>query len=215
MFLTWNGSKDHLRTLLDISSNEQQQQHGHIQITPCIANKVHFLNVELCHDNGLLHTKVYHDPATDEYELPSKFEYGTNKLSKLIQAALIYGVRCSSIEADFHDEVRHIRSCHLLRGFSAPFFKESMIEFYMQFDVGKISNGVFIVPYKDLRQRVLEYHQQQLVLKKQRQNESQNNILRIPYPSHWDSQLVADIKRNIQEMIKNCFGTIETQSNAM
>lgn len=190
-----------------------KQQHEHIQTISSIGQKIHFLNVELSHDHGILHTKVYHDPATDEYELPNKFDYGKNNSSKLLQAALNYAVRCCSTEADFHDEGRHIRDCHLLRGFSKQFIRQNMIEFYEQFDVGKMCNEVFTVPYDDLRQRVLEHHQQQLTMKKQRQLERQH-MLRIPYPSHWNIQLVNEIKNNLQEFIKSCFGDTETSFNA-
>ena len=209
MFLTWNESKDQLCTMLNIPSNEQQYEH--IQIISSIGQKVHFLNVELSHDKGILRTKVYHNLGTDEHELPDKFEYGENKPSKLIQAAVIDAVRCCSAEDDFHEELRHLRHCHLLRGFSAQFVRQNMIEFFVQFHVGKMCNGVITVPYDDLRQRVLEHHQQQLTMKKQRQIE-QENILRLPYPSHLDAQLASDIKRNIQELMKNVFGS-ETESN--
>ncbi|CAF1322746.1 unnamed protein product [Adineta steineri] len=209
LFLTWNGSKDELSTLLNISDNKQ---HEHIQINPFIGKKVHFHNVELSHNNGILHTKIYRDPTTDEYEVPNKFQYGTNKESKLIEAALIYAIRCSSIEADFHDEIRHIRKCYLSCDFSTEFVRQNMIEFFQKFDIGKICNGKVTVPYNDLRQRVLEYYQEQLTLKKQRQIEKQN-ILHILYPSHWNSQMVTDIKNNLQEVIKHCVGDNEAQSS--
>ena len=168
-----------------------EQQHEPIQMISSIGKKVHFLDVELSHDNGILHTKLYQDPVMDEYQLPMKFDFGNKNSAKLLQAALNYAVRCSSTEADFHQEGRHIRGCHLLRGFPTQFIRQGMIEFYVQFDVGRMCNGVFTVPYDDLRKRVLEHRQQQLTMKKQRQTERQH-ILHFLYPSHWDAQLVND-----------------------
>ena len=169
--------------------------------------------MELSHDNGILHTKLYHDPVMDEYELPKKFDFGNKNLSKLLQAPMNYAVRCSSTEADFHQEGRHIRDCHLLREFPTQFIRQGMIEFYVQFDVGRMCNGVFTVPYDDLRKRILEHHQQQLTMKKQRQIERQH-ILRFPYPSHWDAQLVNEIKSYVRALLKGCFGMTETQVDA-
>ena len=128
MFITWNGSKKELRSLFVPANNESRAR---MSITPSIGKCVRLLNVELRHDKGVLRTKVYHDPATNEYELPDKFEYQTRarRPSKLLHAALVHAVRCCSTEASFHEEMRHLRLCHLLLGFSLEFIRECMIQF--------------------------------------------------------------------------------------
>ena len=156
----------------------------------------------------MLRTKVYHDPATDEYELPDKFEYRTraHQPSKLLHAALIHAVRCCSTEADFHEEMRHLRRCHILRGFSPEFVRECMIKFFVQFDVGEVRHGKVIVPYGNLKQRILDHHQQQITLKEQQQQAERTNIRRIRYPKSWDAEVVAHIKTTYVKILKECLG---------
>ena len=205
MFLTWNGSKNQLRSLFDTSKDEPQTR---TTIVSSIGKRVHLLTTELRQDQGVLRTKVYHDPATDEYELPDKFEYRTRarQPSKLLHAALIRAVRCCSTEADFQEEMRHLRHCHILRGFSPEFVRECMIKFFVQFDVGVVRNGKVIVPYGNLRQRILDHHQQQVTLKEQHQQAERTNIRRITYPKSWDADLVALIKSTYVNILKDCIG---------
>ncbi|CAF4755972.1 unnamed protein product, partial [Rotaria sp. Silwood2] len=45
-----------------------------IQLKPFIGTSFHFLDVELSHDQGHLHTRIYHDPVMDQYQLPNQFQ---------------------------------------------------------------------------------------------------------------------------------------------
>ena len=205
MFLTWNGSKNQLRSLFDSSKNEP---HTRTTILSSIGKRVHLLTTELRQDQGVLRTKVYHDPATDEYELPDKFEYRTRarQPSKLLHAALIRAVRCCSTEADFQEEMRHLRHCHILRGFSPEFVRECMIKFFVQFDVAEIHHGKVVMPYGKLRQRVLDHHQQQQVALKMQRQAERTNVRRIRYPKSWDANVVALVKSTYVNILKDCIG---------
>ena len=160
MFLTLNGSRNQLRSLFDSSKNESRTR---INIMSSIGKRIYLLDVELRHDKGVLRTIVYHDTATDEFELPDKLEYQTRarQPSKLLHAALINAVRCCSTEADFYEEMRRLRLCHILRSFSPEFVRECMIHFFVQFDVAGVRYGKVIMHYDNLRQRVLDRHHQQ------------------------------------------------------
>ena len=204
MLLTWNGSKTQLRSLFDSSKDELQTRTT--TILSSIGKSVHLLTTELRQDKGVLRTKVYHDPATDEYELPDKFEYRTRarEPSKLLHAALIRAVRCCSAEAGFQEEMRHLQHCHILRGFSPEFVRECMIKFFVQFDVAEIHHEKVVMPYGKLRQRVFDHHQQ-VILKMQRQAE-RTNVRRIRYPKSWDANRVALIKSTYVNILKECIG---------
>ena len=157
LLLTWNGSIDQLRSLFNTP----------IRISPSMGTTVHFLDVELSHVNGVLHTKLHRDPVTNESELRDRFAYQTGNLSRLFQAAFIDAVCCHSTEIDFHQEVRYVTHTYVSAGFSTASIKQCIQQFDRQFDVGEMRHGMRVVPYDKLRQRVFEHHQQQQVLKKE------------------------------------------------
>ena len=157
LFLTWNGSIDQLCSLLDAP----------IRISPSMGTTVHFLDVELSHVNGVLHTKLHRDPVTKESELRCRLAYQTDHLSRLFQAAFIDTVCGNSAEIDFHQEARYITQTYVSAGFSTASIKQCIQQFHRQFDVGEMRDGTRVVPYDKLRQCVLKHHQQQQVLKKE------------------------------------------------
>jgi hypothetical protein len=169
-----------------------------------IGTTVHLLDLELGHNKDQLLTKIYRDPKIDEYELPNKFEYHTNQPSRLLKAALKHAVQCCSNETDFHNKHIHLRLAHVIRGFSSEFFDQHITEFYNEFGIETKSNHFLchIIPYKTLRQRVLDNYEQQMELEKQQQNEKQK-IIRVPYPSDWDAQMALNIKNDLLNILIN------------
>ena len=157
LFLTWNGSIGQLCSLFDTP----------IRISPSMGTTVHFLDVELSHVNGVLHTKLHRDPVTNESELRDKFAHRTDNPWRLFQAAFIDAVCCNSAEIDFHQEARYITQTYVSAGFSTASVQQCIQQFNRQFDVGEMRDGIRVVPYQKLRQCVLEYHQQQQALKKE------------------------------------------------
>lgn len=137
---------------------------------------VHFLDVELAHDNGVLRTKLHRDPVTNESELRDTFASRTGNPSSLFQAAFIDAVCCNSTEIDFHQEARYITHTYVSAGFSTASIKQCIEQFNRQFDVGEMRDGIRVVPYDKLRQCVFEHHHQQQALKKQHQTERENMI---------------------------------------
>jgi hypothetical protein len=136
---------------------------------------VHFVDVELSHVNGVLHTKLHRDPVTNESELRYRLAYQTGNLSRLFQATFIDTVCCNSAEIDFHQEARYITQTYVSAGFSTASIKQCIQQLRRQFDVVEMRDGIRVVPYDKLRQCVFEYHQQQQVLKKQRHTARENN----------------------------------------
>ena len=136
---------------------------------------VQFLDVELSHVNGVLHTKLHRDPVTNESELRDRFADQRGNLSRLFQAAFIDAVCGNSAEIDFHQEVRYITHTYVSAGFSTASIKQCIQPFGRQFDVVEMRDGIQVVPYDKLRQRFLEHHQQKQVLKKQRHTARENN----------------------------------------
>ena len=182
-----------------------------------IGTTVHLLDLELEYDKkGHLYTKIYRDPKTDEYELPDKFEYHTSQPSNLFKAALNHTIQCCSNEKDFQDERRHLRLSHLMRGFSSSFIDTCVREFYNELDI-EVGTTYILYPtisYQTLRQHVLNNYEQRIALKKQEeQNNTTQNIVRIPYPSHWDPQMAAKIKNDLINILKDSSNNEEVFNN--
>ena len=147
---------------------------------------VHFLDVELSHVNGVLHTKLHRDPVTNESELRDRLAYQTGNLSRLFQAAIIDAVFCNSDEIDFHQEARYMTQTYVSAGFSTASVQQCIQQFNQQFDVGETRDGIRVVLYDKLRQCVFEYHQQQQALK----------ILRLPCSKSGSTDLTVSERRD-------------------
>jgi hypothetical protein len=210
MFLTWNRSEDQLRLLFNVPT-AINQQHRPIPLIPSIGTMFHFLDVEVSHDHGVLHTKMYHDPVMDQYELPNKFEYGTLQPSILLQAILMHVVRCCSDEESFHYERRYLKLLYLIYGFSLHFIDDCIQEFYKQFHASVVHYMVERVPYETLRHRVIKHHQQLLVLRHKWRTEIENTQP-IIYPNYAKPRIMDYFKCHFFDLLKRCF-TFEPEFN--
>ncbi|CAF2935437.1 unnamed protein product [Rotaria sp. Silwood2] len=159
VFLTWNRSEDQLQFLFE-KPITLEKHHRAIHIEPSIGTMFHFLDVVLGHHHGHLHTRIYHDPVMDQYELPNKFEDETCLSSRLLQMILMYAVRCCSNEESFHFERRYIKLVYLLYDFSVHFIDDSIQQFYKQFHASEVHYLIDRIPYETLRKRVIQRYEQ-------------------------------------------------------
>ncbi|CAF3277688.1 unnamed protein product [Rotaria sp. Silwood2] len=204
LFFTWNKSEDQVRYLFEKSITIENQYRS-ISIHPSIGTTFHLLDIEIGHHDGTLHTRIFHDPVMDQYELPNQFEYGTCLPSRLLQAILMHAVRCCSNEDSFHFEQRYIKFLYLLYGFSVDFIDDSIQRFYKQFHASEIHYLVDRIPYEILRQRVLIHYEPLLVLKKRWYTEIEN-IQPIPYSNyHSDPSMMDYFKCHLFDLLKKCF----------
>jgi hypothetical protein len=150
VLLTWNGSADELRTLLHTNAK--------------IGSTVEFCDVHLSHNNGILHTKVYHDPSIGDYAIPKRV---SDKPSMLLQTALIHATRCCSAEKDFNNEQRYIKLSYLFHGVSSKWIQKCIQQFYTKFNVTAVDYRFDTVSssYDTFRRRVIEYEQRKVELK--------------------------------------------------
>ncbi len=100
-FLTWNGSENQLRSLFDMSTHVRH--HSSMRINTTIGSTVHFVDAYLSHDNGVLNTKVYRYPNTDDNSLPDIPNIPMCPNSRLLRAAFIRAAHCCSNAHDFSD----------------------------------------------------------------------------------------------------------------
>ncbi|CAF1390223.1 unnamed protein product [Rotaria sordida] len=206
LFLTWNRSEDQLRFLFEKPIIVDQHSRSS-QIKLFIGTSFHFLDVEISHDQGHLHTRIYHDPVMDQYQLPNQFQAERSSClpSRLLQAMLMYAVRCCSSEESFDYERRYLKLVYLLYGFSENFIDNCIEQFYKQFYACEVSYLVDRVPYETLRRRVMKRHAQLVVLKNKWSKEIQI-IQSLSYPNlDTDLSIMDYFKCQFFDLLKKCF----------
>lgn len=204
MFLTWNRSADELRLLFELPrTTVDKRQHQRIRIIPSIGTTFHFLDAELYHEKGILHSKIYHHSMIDQYGLPNRFDGRTDhQPSRLLQAILIHAVRCCSDESSFEYERRRIKLVYLLYGFSDDFINDCIQQFYKKFHASEVHYLVDRVPYAILRHRVSNYYQELISLKKRWSTEIET-IPCLSYGYDSDRLLMISFKRQLMDLLNH------------
>ncbi|CAF4625274.1 unnamed protein product, partial [Rotaria sp. Silwood2] len=202
IFLTWNGSKEDFKTLMNGTMHYQQRQKPTIPSINCkIGKTIHLLDLELNNNNGHLITKIYRDPKTDEYELPSQYQYHTNQSPALLKLALKHTLHCCTNRKDFDIDQEHIRLSHLLRGFSSEFIDQCMKEFCQDLDIKSHFVHTFnTMPYETLRKRIMNNYEKAHVLQQEGKKEKQN-MIRVPYPDRWPKEMALKIKDDLLNIL--------------
>ncbi|CAF2717648.1 unnamed protein product [Rotaria sp. Silwood2] len=203
IFLTWNGSKEDFQTLFNGTIHQQQENPTIPSIKTMIGKTIHLLDLELNNDKGHLVTKIFRNPKTDEYELPSQYEYHTNQPSDLLKAALKHALYCSTNQKDFEAERRHIRLSHLFRGFSSEFIDQCIEEFKKK-DVGIKSDLIHpfhTIPFETLRKHIMQLYEAGMALEKEEKTQK-TNIIHVPYPDSWTQEMALKIKDDLLNMVE-------------
>jgi hypothetical protein len=170
VFLTWNGSKIELRSLLHTTINRNRL--SSIQITTSIGNKINYIDAQISHINGSLQTTINHDTDTEPRCLPYVFDHPRHMYSTLIRACLMRGVLCCSNTIDFYNERQDIEQTFSTNGYTWDYINYHVEEFFREFNALKLKSHVDQSKYDMLRRCVFEYDRQQLEMKiKQRKDE--------------------------------------------
>ena len=172
VFLTWNGSKTELRSLLHATANKKQP--SSIQITTSIGNQINYMDAQISHINGSLQTKINHDTDTEPRCLPYVFDHPRHMHSTLIRACLIRAVLCCSNMIDFDNEHHDIEETFSTNGYTWDYINHHVEEFFREFNALKLKCHVDQCKYDMLRRRVFEYDQQQLEMKIQQRKDEQD-----------------------------------------
>ena len=102
--MTWNRSEHELRTLVAMVNSQFPQ---FIRPIISIGSTIHFRDIELCHNNGVLGTCVYHQPMFGDNILPSFLDVIQLPIQdtwKWLRAALLKAIRYCSDDESFHNE---------------------------------------------------------------------------------------------------------------
>lgn len=180
VFLTWNGSEIDLHALFDMPSNKcPSPAHLSIRLNTSIGRTVHFMNTYLSHNNGILHTKVYHYPNTNQNFLPSIPYVPMCFDAKLIRKQLIHAARCCSNINDFNDEVNHMTLSYVSHGFSTTCVQKCVQQFFNEFKMSTMNHlsTARTDDYTRLRLRVIEYEKQKKRQEQQRKLDEENTFV--------------------------------------
>ena len=151
--MTWNGSVDELRALLDAAD----RKHPNIRILINIGSSVSFLDVDIRNKNGLLSTKVYHKPTAEPYVLPYESDHPRHMHKSLPRAALLRAARFCSDVADFNEERIYIEMSFLLNGHPPLFIARCVQQFFNEFEASTVHTHLNPDAYQRLHSHLLRH----------------------------------------------------------
>ena len=208
-FLTWNGSEHQLRALFEMPATVRQH-HPSIRINTTIGSTVHFLDAYLSHENGVMNTKVYRYPNTHDSSLPLIPHVPMCPNSRLFRAALIRAARCCSNVDDFNDEQSRIKLSYHAQGLANVFVAHCLEQFLHKFGSPSMTLPIADpIDYQSLRNRIIEFEQQQAAWRAQRRISRRDKLL-FYYPVDWDAAQVSEMRhlleKNFEDLSERTIG---------
>ena len=205
VFLTWNGSKKHLRTLFHLTANHADYcHHPSMRLRPCIEHTVRFDDAHLSHHQGKLCTKIYHYASVNLDGLFHIHHEPAYSDEQSLRKELIRIVRCCSDVSDFHDQQIRIQTAYPSYASWTKFAGHYIQGFLTEFSAP--SWGFLVTTQEDyttFRRRVLEHQQQQARLKKQREI-SETNTLIFLYKADVDPATVGRLEEKLNAVYVEC-----------
>jgi len=200
VFLTWNGSRKELRSLLQATIKKQQS--SSIKIKTSIGYKINYIDAQICHINGNLQTKINHDFDTEPRSLPYVYDHPRLIYSTLIRASLIRAVLCCSNMIDFYHERCDIEETFNTNGYTWDYIIDHVEQFFREFNALELKSHVDQSKYEKFRRLVFEDDQQQLNMKiKQRQIEQNKEKWYIS--SRFKGEKLNDLQENFKNIWKD------------
>ncbi|CAF1159210.1 unnamed protein product [Adineta ricciae] len=194
IFLTWNGSKKQLRSLLYSSSS-------FMKIKTSIGQKITYMDAQIGYINGCLQTKINHNEDTKSSGLPYILGHSRYMYSTLMRACLIRAVLCCSNVHDFYYEQKYIEEKFHSNGYSGDYIHNHVEEFFKEFNASQSKLHLDQLNYEKLRESLFEYDKQQLEMKiKQRKDEQNKEKWYIS--STFEGETLHELQENFQKVWK-------------
>ncbi|CAF1418077.1 unnamed protein product [Adineta steineri] len=207
-FITWNQSADQLHLLLTSINSQYPQM---MWSTTEIGTKIHFRDIELSQERGILYTSVYHEIASqndilfvypwlrDVLQLPIK-----QNTMKWVRRALMRAIQYSSDDDAFDEEKLHIKFKLETHGFPEIIFEDIYNEFIAKFSRNMIYPRSNRYGQQTIRQNVFQYERSR-TLRREQQSLQSHIILHLPYTPHWDNAVIADFRKELNKVLKDNF----------
>lgn len=157
LFFTWNQSSE----LFEQAIERVRQRASQIKFETKINFQVDFLQVYIENRQGVLYTRVYHDPLVQKYTLPFVNRHTYVEHSHWLRSSLIQAVRyCTSVE-DFNHERAYLQVTLLANGYGLEFIEKRMAHFYHHFDVVSLRQTFNQQVYDRLRHQMFNFSNEQ------------------------------------------------------
>ena len=171
--------------------SELNYQHPDIQITTSIGTHVHFLNAYIENRNGILYTRVYHDPFKQPFLLPYVTGHPRLAHRQWFRFALIRASQYCSSWDDFNEERIYIELTFLANGYSLTFVEDFIRQFFERFHPIETRNTLNRWTYPAFRTRLRRYlDEQKAQLKEQQQLHENHQWIELHYLFDWGSRCV-------------------------
>jgi hypothetical protein len=184
---------------------KHHHHHRSIHIHTSISTNVHFMDANLSHKNGELHTKIYHY-SINTIEKTSIVTVPCISLCsdlKSVRKTMIRAARCCSNILDFNDELQRMELSCIAHDHSTTLLQQYIQQVFIEFHTSFMS---FLTSnennYRIFRQRIIKYEQQRLKLKKQQQQLEQQNTFIFTYLDKWDDNKAAIIQQALNNLQK-------------
>ncbi|CAF1344572.1 unnamed protein product [Adineta steineri] len=164
IFFTWNKSKEELLTFL-YEKNRTHSRDTQIQKTISIDYKINYLDAEISHHRGILHTKVYHNSKFEPYALPylsktRRDQSFNNDVVILLRAALYRAILYCSNVYEFDNERLYIEISFLLNDISLYRIQQIIEIFFIEFHMDNNDMPMNEYAYQIFRIHVRLHYQQ-------------------------------------------------------
>lgn len=143
---------------LHIRLKELNDQNPDVPLTITRDYQIHFLDVYIANENGILHTHVYRNMKIQPFLLPYSAEHPRKLHRQWFRFRVARAVQYCPSFHDFQDEYLEIKLTFLANGYSMEFIQFLWTQFIQRF---KPFNYVYIhnaMNYKALRQQVFRYY---------------------------------------------------------
>jgi hypothetical protein len=130
IFLTWNGTKGELQSVLDSLA----RQYPNVQMEIKIGSSVEYLNAFIENQKGQLYSRVYHDTSVQAYTLPYVMGHAKVEYSYWLRKALVRAVYYCSAVQDFQKERIYLEMSCLINGLSILFVETHVKHFFKYFN---------------------------------------------------------------------------------
>ena len=173
IFFTWNRSLDELQKILKSMTSEFY----HLEFDIHIGKNLNYLDLYLENHDGILFSRVHHQPNQQPYTLPYISKGNSiRKHSHWLRSSLLRAIRyCTSIE-DFNQERIYLEMTYLANGYSIDFIDKHIQHFFTFFDAKSLQqlpldqNG-----YRKIRHRLFNFMREARQYKEKKQESFKKN----------------------------------------
>ncbi|CAF1245622.1 unnamed protein product [Rotaria sordida] len=212
-FITWNRSEDELRTILAMANSQFPQPMWNITH---IGSTIHFRDIELTNNNGVLKTCVYHQEMFDDNKLLSSFPdiiqpSIKQEPWKWLRTAILKAIRYSSDNNTLQEEMLEIKWQLELYQIPNSVFDQAYSEILEDFGVPIAYPRHTRSSYDIMRQHVFNYDQYRKAYKKEKQQQQQHKqqpqiILGLPYNTDLDGSTIDKIETELNSNLYQYVG---------